>query len=327
MGKVPAITTDKFVLEQLFKDKNFEDKILGAKSLKILKENFFYGDTRLSTNQELLILNAFKRLNAITAVHSIGVVQNVEMILDANPNLEIDRKTIYLAAALHDIGKSVVNPKLLQSSEKFSEEQREQMAAHSINGGRMLEVLVDTINNSMNLYEPLTVDNLFDSKEQKEQVIQLIEYHHSLNLDYKDSWRELPRDLTAIRILEYADCLNAMSDSLRTYTGQKSLEDVKDYKNDLESKMSDALEDLNEKGKKYSVSYIDISDKLVEDIYSARAKFNKFFNNEIIEELGKISKNTNLGITNLFKVSTIQEVEKLTNLDFRSVEKAYALEL
>jgi len=106
-------------MEVYSKNRYYENRELGKKAIEILEREFFNEDnqTSLSDNQRLILEEVFSRINPVMVVHSIGVIQNCKTLYEHGNNCDLDgnifdKKTLFLAAALHDVGKSCIPPEI-----------------------------------------------------------------------------------------------------------------------------------------------------------------------------------------------------------------------
>ena len=186
-------------VKNFYNENYYRNEELGNVEVDILKRDFFNKEeTMLTEAQELLFKEIYSRLDAITGRHQIGVVINTKAILDENPHLELDEKTMLMSAALHDIVKTITPPEILQSSKRFTDAEFEIMDRHSVNAEDCFNVVVESINKKYNTN--YTLSDFFDSPEMERQVIDNCRFHHFSGVESVND-KDVPKDITSIKML------------------------------------------------------------------------------------------------------------------------------
>ena len=314
------------------KDRYYEDRELGKKAIEILEREFFNEEnqTSLTDNQRLILEEVFSRINPVMVVHSIGVIQNCKTLYEQGSDHDLDgnifdKKTLFLAAALHDVGKSCIPPEILQTTKFFEDDSLEWdiMNKHSVNGSTLMRVIIDCYNNEHGTN--ISLNNLFDNDKQREMVLEGIDGHHASKIFIKDDDIHLSEDRSFINLIQAADIYNALCDPLRPYQGVKKYDKVIEFNSkEIEDvKLQMKLDGKNGLVPMYSE---EIELKMYGDTIKFNNEFEPFLKKEIEGLAHKYFKESENPVLDLFNLKSkgevnmhfenLEEVKKVTNISF-----------
>jgi HD-GYP domain-containing protein (c-di-GMP phosphodiesterase class II) len=96
-------------------------------------------ETRVTLTRALLF--ALVARDEVSAIHCQNVSRHVRRLAEAWGLKEEERRLYHQAALLHDVGKIGISDRLLKSTEKYTEADREEMKQHVRIGGLLLSTL------------------------------------------------------------------------------------------------------------------------------------------------------------------------------------------
>lgn len=310
MERIFRQVCDKDKTKELLNRNFYNNPQLGEDAFSSLKEFFKEENISFSNEQELLIKETLSRISPITARHSIGVVLDSKVIMDENPNIEFDRKSIFFSGLIHDIGKSIVEPEILMTSSRYDNNMKEIMGKHSISSKEVLECLIEDINNKNN--SNYRISDFFDNASQEKQVLDNIQFHHLSEVkSLKDEL--IPEDITSINLIQKADKLEAYSSPIRAYNKIHSIDDILEMR-DVFDRDVDKLETILDK----SYSKIIVSDDAISKIASKGLLYNDILNDYILDEYIQSANIDNDVVLNIFvqkEVHNVKEAKEKMNLD------------
>jgi putative nucleotidyltransferase with HDIG domain len=164
-----------------------------ARQASVAIENALQHESGLNffTHTSEILISFLEQLDVFYPGHSRGVAALADMVTRRLGLSEEERRHVHFGALLHDIGKVLVDPAILQSETKLSDDQRRMLRDHASAGVRLLK--------------PITL---------WEDILPIIHSHH-------ERWdgRGYPRGLAGeeiplgARVVAVADAFDAMTRS------------------------------------------------------------------------------------------------------------------
>ena len=112
-----------------------------ARQASVALENALEHERSLNffTHTSEILVSLLEQLDVFYPGHSRGVAALADMVTRRLGLGEEERRHIHFGALLHDIGKVLVDPSILQSESKLSEEQRKLLRDHASAGVKLLK--------------------------------------------------------------------------------------------------------------------------------------------------------------------------------------------